>query len=50
MPDPSRLSEREKIHDSQTMHVGRPIISRNRLSMKVGMEDGTIRLIIDTTN
>jgi hypothetical protein len=32
------------------MYVERPIISQNRLSMKMGIANGTIRLVIDTTN
>jgi hypothetical protein len=50
LPDPPQLSEREKIHDSQTMYAERPIIPRTKSSMKKGIENGTIWLVIDTTN
>jgi hypothetical protein len=50
LPDPPQLSERETIHDSQTMYVERPIIPRTASSMKMGMANGTIRLVIDTTS
>jgi hypothetical protein len=45
------LSEKEVIHDSRTMHTEGPIIPRTTSSMKrVGTGDGTIRLVIDTTD
>jgi hypothetical protein len=48
--DPPPLSEIEKIHDFQAVYVGRPIIPRTWSSMTMGMKNGTIRLVIDTTN
>ncbi|MEK7236772.1 MAG: hypothetical protein AAB242_09120, partial [Nitrospirota bacterium] len=49
LPAPPKLSEREKNHDVQTMNAEGLIIPRTTSSMKMGIQDATIRLAIDTT-